>query len=103
MEKVLKAHVDAMWARVAEENAKKEKAERERTHQMITLLTNFSTKDVPAILERVLKKEFLALIPAVSQAILPPLQMAVSSLINETFQVHKSHISMFWVSAMQSL
>ncbi len=30
MEKVLKAHVDAMWARLAEESAKREKLERER-------------------------------------------------------------------------
>lgn len=85
---MLKAHVDAMWARLAEENAKREKSERERLQQITALLSNFINKDMPAVLERGLRKEFSALIPAVSQAILPPLQKAVSSVINETFQVH---------------
>ncbi len=34
MEKVLKVHVDAMWARLAKESAKREKLERERVQQV---------------------------------------------------------------------
>ncbi len=87
MEKVLKAHVDAMWARLAEENAKREKVERERLQQITTLLSNFFSKEMPAVIERGMKKEFLALIPTISQAILPPIQKAISTGISESFQV----------------
>jgi enhancer of mRNA-decapping protein 4 len=86
MEKVLKAHVDAMWARLAEENAKREKAEKERLQQITTLLNNFFSKEMPAVIERGMKKEFLALIPTISQAILPPIQKAISTGISESFQ-----------------
>lgn len=87
MEKVLKAHVDAMWARLAEENAKREKVEKERQQQITTLLNNFFIKEMPAVIERGMKKEFLALIPTISQAILPPIQKAISTGITESFQV----------------
>ncbi len=87
MEKVLKAHVDAMWARLAEENAKREKLERERVQQVTTLLTNFVNKDMPVALERGFKKEFAAIGPAVAQAVLPPLQNVVATTVAESFQV----------------
>ncbi|KAH9555736.1 hypothetical protein CY35_08G131600 [Sphagnum magellanicum] len=86
MEKVLKAHVDAMWARLAEENAKREKLERERVQQVTTLLTNFVNKDMPVALERGFKKEFAAIGPAVAQAVLPPLQNVVATTVAESFQ-----------------
>ncbi len=87
MEKVLKAHVDAMWARLAEESAKREKLERERVQQVTTLLTNFMSKDMPVALERGFKKEFAAIGPAVAQAVLPPLQNVVATTVSESFQV----------------
>lgn len=87
MEKVLKAHVDAMWARVAEESAKREKAERERVQQVNTILNNLVSRDMPFALERGFKKEFGALGPTVTQAVLPPLQKAISTAVTETFQV----------------
>jgi enhancer of mRNA-decapping protein 4 len=86
MEKVLKAHVDAMWARLAEENAKREKLERERVQQVTTLLTNFVSKDMPVAIERVFKKEFAAIGPVVAQAVLPPLQNVVATTVSESFQ-----------------
>jgi enhancer of mRNA-decapping protein 4 len=86
MEKVLKAHVDAMWARVAEENAKREKSEKERVQQVNTLLSNLVSKDMPNALERGFKKEFVALGPTITQAVLPPLQKAISTVVMETFQ-----------------
>ncbi len=87
MEKVLKAHVDAMWARLAEESAKREKLELERVQQVTTLLTNFMSKDMPVALERGFKKEFSAIGPAVAQAVLPPLQNVVVTTVSESFQV----------------
>ncbi len=93
MEKVLKAHVDAMWARVAEENAKREKSEKERVQQVNTLLSNLVSKDMPNALERGFKKEFVALGPTITQAVLPPLQKAISTVVMETFQVRSSCIS----------
>ncbi|XP_024397428.1 enhancer of mRNA-decapping protein 4 isoform X1 [Physcomitrium patens] len=86
MEKVLKAHVDAMWARLAEENARREKQERERVQQVTTMLTNFVSKDMPVALERGVKKEFAAIGPVVAQAVLPPLHKAVSTTVAESFQ-----------------
>lgn len=96
MEKVLKAHVDAMWARLAEENAKREKVERERLQQITTLLSNFFNKEMPAVIERGMKKEFLALIPTISQAILPPIQKAISTGISESFQVRSRSRECHW-------
>lgn len=87
MEKLLKAHVDAMWARIAEENVKREKQERERVQQVTALLNNFVSKDMPVALERGFKKEFAAIGPVVAQAVLPPLQKAVSTTVAESFQV----------------
>lgn len=87
MEKLLKAHVDAMWARLAEENVKREKQERERVQQVTALLNNFVSKDMPVALERGFKKEFAAIGPVVAQAVLPPLQKAVSMTVAESFQV----------------
>lgn len=87
MEKVLKANVDAVWARLAEESAKREKQERERMQQVTSLLTNFMSKDMPVVLERGLKKEIAAIGPAVAQSIAAPIQKSVSAAVSETFQV----------------
>lgn len=86
MEKVLKAHVDSMWARLADENARRELQERERVQQVSMLLTNFVSKDMPVALERGFKKEFAAIGPVVAQAVLPPLHKAVSTTVAESFQ-----------------
>ncbi|KAG9448788.1 hypothetical protein H6P81_008753 [Aristolochia fimbriata] len=86
MEKTIKANVDALWARLQEENAKHEKVERERVQQISTLISNFTSKDLPAILERLLKKELSAVGPAVARAINPVLEKAISAAIAESFQ-----------------
>jgi enhancer of mRNA-decapping protein 4 len=75
-----------MWARFAEENAKREKVDRDRLQHITTLLSNFFNKEMPAAIERGMKKEFLALIPTISQAILPPIQKAIATGISESFQ-----------------
>eukprot|EP01018_Ginkgo_biloba_P025568 Gb_04906 [translate_table: standard] len=86
MEKVVKAHVDAMWARIQEENAKREKSERERVQQLTALLSNSINKDLPATLERVLKKEIASLGPAVARLVTPSLEKSISTAINDAFQ-----------------
>lgn len=96
MEKVLKAHVDAMWARLAEENAKREKVEKERLQHITTLLNSFFTKEMPAVIERGMKKEFVALVPTISQAILLPIQKAISTGISESFQVQSQSHEFQW-------
>ncbi|KAL4185874.1 hypothetical protein AMTRI_Chr10g232980 [Amborella trichopoda] len=85
MEKLVKANMDALWARFQEENAKHEKAERERAQQITSLITNFTNKEVPAMLERT-KKELATMGPTVGQAITPVIGKMVSSAIAESFQ-----------------
>lgn len=86
LEKVVKAHVDAMWARFQEENAKREKADRERVQQLTSLLNSIN-KDLPATLERVLKKEIGSLGPTVARIVTPTLEKTISTTINDSFQV----------------
>lgn len=85
LEKVVKAHVDAMWARFQEENAKREKADRERVQQLTSLLNSIN-KDLPATLERVLKKEIGSLGPTVARIVTPTLEKTISTAINDSFQ-----------------
>ncbi|CAN0890940.1 Varicose-related protein [Linum grandiflorum] len=86
VEKVVKANTDALWARFQEENAKREKLERERNQQLTNLMTNFINKDFPSALEKVLKKEVTAVGPAVARAISPVLEKTILSAIAESFQ-----------------
>lgn len=90
IEKVVKANSDALWARFQEENAKHEKLERDRMQQITNLITNTINKDLPAILEKTLKKEIAAVGPAVARAISPTLEKNISSAIMESFQVRKN-------------
>lgn len=87
IEKVLKANVDSVWARLAEENAKREKQDRDRAQQVTNILNTFMTKDVPIVLERGLKKEFLAFGSTFANSIVPPLHKALSSTVTDIFQV----------------
>ncbi|KAK6947144.1 Enhancer of mRNA-decapping protein 4, WD40 repeat region [Dillenia turbinata] len=85
MEKAVKANADALWARFQEENAKQEKLGKERLQQITTLITN-SNKDVPAMLEKIVKKEIAAVGPAVARAITPIVEKTISSAIADSFQ-----------------
>ncbi|KAK1273995.1 Enhancer of mRNA-decapping protein 4 [Acorus gramineus] len=86
MEKSVKANVDALWARFQEEDAKHEKQERERVQQITTLISNCVNKDLPAMLERIIKKEIAGIGPAVARATAPVLEKTISSAIAESFQ-----------------
>ncbi|XP_058218921.1 enhancer of mRNA-decapping protein 4-like isoform X2 [Rhododendron vialii] len=86
MEKAVKANTDALWARMQEENAKQEKLGRERTQQMTSLITNFINKDLPALVEKIVKKEFTTVGQNVARTISPAMEKAMSVAIAEAFQ-----------------
>ncbi|KAL7186813.1 hypothetical protein ACSBR2_028521 [Camellia fascicularis] len=86
MEKAVKANTDALWARFLEENAKQEKLVRERTQQITSLITNCINKDLPAMVEKTVKKELAAVGPAVARAISPAIEKTISTAIAEAFQ-----------------
>lgn len=83
----MKANVDSIWVRLAEENAKREKQERERMLQLTSILNDYSAKDLPAALELGLKKEVAAIGAAISQTLVVPVQNAVTAALTECFQV----------------
>lgn len=89
VEKVIKANMDALWARFQEENAKHEKLERDRTQQIMNLLMNCINKDFPAIFEKTLKKEIATVGPLVARVITPILEKSIASATTESFQVRK--------------
>lgn len=86
MEKAVKANADALWAHFQEENAKQEKLVRERTQQILNLVTNCVTKDLPSLLEKSVKKELAAVGPAVARTLTPAIEKTVSTAIAEAFQ-----------------
>eukprot|EP00250_Pteridium_aquilinum_P015575 c22652_g1_i1 orf=175-4566(+) len=86
MEKMLKAHSDAMCARLQEENMKREKLERDRAQQLTSMLTNFLSKDIPGALERSLKKELSTVGAQVTRLVIPSIEKAISTAVNESFQ-----------------
>ncbi|XP_042519509.1 enhancer of mRNA-decapping protein 4-like isoform X2 [Macadamia integrifolia] len=86
VEKVVKANNDALWARLQEENAKHEKLERDRSQQLTSVTTNFMNKDLPAMLEKTLKKEMSSVGPVVARAITPVVEKTLSSVVAEAFQ-----------------
>lgn len=83
----MKIHVDSMWVRLSEENAKREKQERERMFQITALLNDLSAKDLPAALELSLKKEVAAIGATIVQTLVVPVQNAVAAALTECFQV----------------
>lgn len=86
MEKAVKANSDALWARFQEENTKHEKLARERTQQLTGLILNLN-RDLPAILEKTVKKELAAVGPAVARTISQGVEKMIGSAIAESFQV----------------
>ena len=88
MEKAVKANSDALWARFQEENAKQEKLVRDRTQQITGLITNCINKDLPAMVEKTVKKELAAVGPAIARSISPAIEKTASAAITEAFQVN---------------
>ncbi|XP_020583906.1 enhancer of mRNA-decapping protein 4-like isoform X2 [Phalaenopsis equestris] len=86
MEKNVKANVDALWARFLEENAKREKAERDNLQHITSLISNFINKDLPAVFERMLKKEIPSIGTSITRSITPILEKTISSTIVDSLQ-----------------
>lgn len=87
MEKIVKANIDALWARFQEENVKNQKLLQDRLQQIINVLGNFMNKDLPAALERIVKREVALVQTNVLRAVTPVVEKIVVSAITESFQV----------------
>uniref|UniRef100_F6H690 Enhancer of mRNA-decapping protein 4 n=1 Tax=Vitis vinifera TaxID=29760 RepID=F6H690_VITVI len=57
-----------------------------RRLEITSLITNSLNKDLPAILEKIVKKEIVAIVPTVARTITPIVEKTISSAIIETFQ-----------------
>ncbi|KAL9259879.1 Varicose-related protein [Drosera capensis] len=86
MEKAAKGNADALWARFQEEKAKNEKLIRERTQQILNLVTNFANKELAAILEKIMKRELATVSANVARTVTPVVEKAIASSITESFQ-----------------
>ncbi|XP_010534815.2 PREDICTED: enhancer of mRNA-decapping protein 4-like isoform X1 [Tarenaya hassleriana] len=86
IEKVTKANADALWARFQEEAAKNEKRVRDHTQQIVNAMTNFMNKELNDVFEKVVKKEFAAIGPAIVRAVTPAIEKTTLSAITESFQ-----------------
>lgn len=86
MEKAVKSNADALWARIQEENAKNEKLLRDRFQHVTGLITNFMNKDLPAALEKTVKKEMTSVAQALVRSMSPAIEKTLSSTIAESFQ-----------------
>ncbi|KAL3851089.1 hypothetical protein ACJIZ3_012971 [Penstemon smallii] len=86
MEKAVKANADALWARLQEENAKHEKAARERSQQITIMINNCLNKDLPAIIEKTLKRELATVGQSVARTVTSTIEKTISTSIAESFQ-----------------
>ncbi|KAF6142276.1 hypothetical protein GIB67_039983 [Kingdonia uniflora] len=84
--KAIKANTDALLARLLEENAKREKLERDRTEHLKSLISNYMNRDVPAMLERTFKKEIGTIGQSVARLVSPAMERTIASSITDLFQ-----------------
>lgn len=88
MEKAVKSNTDALWARLQEESAKQEKLERENMQQITNMISNFINKDMPSLLEKIIKKEISSIGTTITRSIGHIIEKAISSAVTESFQVY---------------
>ncbi|KAL3643287.1 hypothetical protein CASFOL_014102 [Castilleja foliolosa] len=86
MEKAVKANSDALWARLQEENTKQEKAARDRMQQLSNMISNCLNKDLPAIIEKTVKRELTTVGQSMARSITPTIEKTISTSIAESFQ-----------------
>ncbi|CAN6479639.1 unnamed protein product [Victoria cruziana] len=86
IDKMIKANFDATWARISEENAKHEKTERDRLQQITALISNITNKDLPAVMDKTLKKEVTLMSTNLIKAIISVLEKTIPSAIADSFQ-----------------
>lgn len=90
MEKIVKANLDALWAHFQEENAKQAKVEEDRAQQLTNLVTNCVSRDLPAMVEKSVKKELAAIGPVIARSMTQIMEKSISAAITESFQVLQS-------------
>ncbi|CAA7016336.1 unnamed protein product [Microthlaspi erraticum] len=86
IERSSKSNADALWARFQEETVKNEKALHNHGQQIVNAMTNFMSKELNAMFEKTIKKEFAALGPNLARTVTPAIEKTVSSAITESFQ-----------------
>ncbi|ESQ48693.1 hypothetical protein EUTSA_v10019903mg [Eutrema salsugineum] len=86
IERFSKSNVDALSARLQEETAKNEKALHDHAQEIVNAVTNFMSKELNAMFEKTIKKEYAAIGPAIARAVTPAIEKTVSSAITESFQ-----------------
>ncbi|CAN4117823.1 unnamed protein product [Withania somnifera] len=86
MEKAVKTNSNALLTRFQEESAKQEKLLRDHTQQITNLISNCFNKDMPGLIEKIMKKELAAVGLAVTRSIAPVIEKTVSTAISEAFQ-----------------
>ncbi|KAG6411686.1 hypothetical protein SASPL_129770 [Salvia splendens] len=86
MEKAVKANSDALWARLQEENAKQERASKEHIQQLTNAISNCLNKDLPAIVEKTVRRELTTVGQSVARTITPAIEKIISTSITESFQ-----------------
>ncbi|XP_019096367.1 PREDICTED: enhancer of mRNA-decapping protein 4-like [Camelina sativa] len=86
IEKSSKSNADALLARFQEEAVKNEKALRDHAQQIVNATSNFMSKELNAMFEKTVKKEFATVGPSLARAATPVIEKTVSSAITESFQ-----------------
>ncbi|KAG7631074.1 WD40 repeat [Arabidopsis suecica] len=86
IEKSSKSNADALWAHFQEEAVKNEKALRDHGQQIMNETTNFTSKELNAMFEKTMKKEFASVGPTLARVVTPVIEKTVSSAITESFQ-----------------
>ncbi|KAG2273144.1 hypothetical protein Bca4012_085949 [Brassica carinata] len=86
IERTSKSNADALWARFQEETVKSEKAMHDHSQQIVNATTNLMSKELNAMFEKTVKKEFAAIVPAIARAVTPAIEKTISSAITESFQ-----------------
>ncbi|GAB4849818.1 hypothetical protein Ancab_004617 [Ancistrocladus abbreviatus] len=85
-EKVVKANIDALSARLQEEHAKQEKLIKDCTKQILSSTSNLENKELAPVLEKTVKKELAAASAPLARSITPVMEKTISSAIAESFQ-----------------
>ncbi|GFP90969.1 varicose-related protein [Phtheirospermum japonicum] len=85
MEKAVKANSDALWARLQEENAKQEKAARDRMQQLSIMISNCLNKELPAIIEKTVKRELTteAMKASLEVSVVPAFEMSCRTMFEQ--------------------
>ncbi|VVA97476.1 unnamed protein product [Arabis nemorensis] len=86
IERSNKSTADALFARLQEESVKHEKALRDHDQQIVNAMTNVMRKELSAMFEKSMKKEFAASGPTLARAATPAIEKTVLSALTESFQ-----------------